>query len=198
MRGRYARVAPLYDLLDSPFEPIYAGGRQVIGESSQGLTLEVGAGTGKNFAYYPAEARVVALDMSWAMLNRARRRIRPAIRGVLIGDLAHLPLLDASVDTVTGSFVCCVQTDPGWAAREIRRVLRTGGRAVLMEYQLPATGWLRWLLQALQPLLGAVYGVSWQHEVQTTLRATGLQIVEVRPDWRPLLVVIVAAAPSRT
>ena len=73
-----------------------------------------------------------------------------------------------------------------------------GGRAVLMEYQLPATGWLRWLLQALQPLLGAIYGVSWQHEVQTTLRAAGLQIVEVRPVWRPLLVVIVAAAPSGT
>jgi ubiquinone/menaquinone biosynthesis C-methylase UbiE len=184
MRGRYGRVAPLYDLLDSPFEPIYARGRRMIAESSQGLTLEVGAGTGKNFAYYPHEARVVALDLSWNMLNRARRRIRPAIRGVLIGDLAHLPLLDASVDTVTGCFVCCVQTDPDRAAREIRRVLSPGGRAVLMEYQLPASGWLRWPLQALQPLLSVVYGVSWQHEVQTTIRAAGLQIVEVKLSSR--------------
>jgi ubiquinone/menaquinone biosynthesis C-methylase UbiE len=198
MRGRYSRVAPLYDLLDSPFEPIYARGRRMIGESSQGLTLEVGAGTGKNFAYYPPAARVVALDLSWAMLSRARRRIRPAIRGLLIGDLAHLPLLDASVDTVTGTFVCCVQTDPDLAAREIRRVLSPGGRAQLMEYQVPASGWSRWLLQMLQPLLGAVYGVSWQHDVQTTLRAVGLQIVEVKPVWPPLILVIVAAAPSRT
>jgi ubiquinone/menaquinone biosynthesis C-methylase UbiE len=88
--------------------------------------------TGPGTHYYPPDARVVALDMSWDILIRARQRIRWPLRGVLIGDLAHLPLRHASVDAATATFVCCVQTDPAWAAREIKGVLTSEGQAVLM------------------------------------------------------------------
>src|SRR6516164_525684 len=112
MRRRYARLAPIYDLLDFPLEPLYARGRRLIGAACAGLTLELGAGTGKNFAFYGSGTRVVAMDLSWAMLRHARRRIRPPIRGCFVADLAHLPVRDASVDTVVATFVCCVVANP--------------------------------------------------------------------------------------
>jgi ubiquinone/menaquinone biosynthesis C-methylase UbiE len=90
----------------------YARGRRLIGEASYGLTLELGAGTGKNLAYYPPSVRMFALDVSQMMLTRARRRLRQPPRGLVVGDLAQLPLRDASVDVVTATFVCCVQSDP--------------------------------------------------------------------------------------
>src|SRR5215204_5762074 len=108
-RARYARIAGFYDLLDWPFEQRYRPGRGFVGASSRGLTLELGAGTGKNFPYYGSDVRVIAADLSWPMLARARRRLRPPVRALLIADAARLPVRDAAVDTVVATFVCCVQ-----------------------------------------------------------------------------------------
>lgn len=192
MRTRYARVAPFYDLLDVLLEPLYARGRRLIGAMSVGLTLELGAGTGKNFSYYAADARVIALDVSWAMLARSRRRIPPPIRGFLVADVHDLPVREASVDSVVATFVCCVQGDPRPALYEIARVLRPSGKALFMEYVLPSSGWLRRLLRGLEPLLHAVYGVSWQHDLMMLLPATGFDIVKRKRIWGPLITVIVA------
>jgi ubiquinone/menaquinone biosynthesis C-methylase UbiE len=193
IRARYARIARFYDLLDWPWEALYARGRRLIGAASTGLTLEVGAGTGKNFAYYRPGAHVVASDVSWPMLARARRRATPAVQGLLIADAAHLPLRAATIETVTATFVCCVQDDPLPALRELQRVLRPGGRAMFLECVLPLSGWSRRLLRLLEPLLRVLYGVHWEHDLSTTLPASGLQVLEVRHVWRPLLVTVFAA-----
>ena len=72
---RYQRIAPLYDLLDLPFE--YGRYRQIRRLLFQGLAgrlLDAGVGTGRNFPFYPPGSRVVGIDISPAMLARAGRR----------------------------------------------------------------------------------------------------------------------------
>jgi ubiquinone/menaquinone biosynthesis C-methylase UbiE len=196
-RRRYARVAPLYDLLDWPFEALYRPGRALVGQRARGVTFEVGAGTGKTFPYYSQNAAVFALDASWAMLSRARARLRPPIRGLVIGDVSRLPLRDACVDTVTATFVCCVQADPRPAVREIARVLRRGGQAAFLEFVVPRSGPLGRLMRLLEPLLRVVYGVHWEHDLPGLLAEAGLNVTEVRPIWRPLVAAIISAkAPA--
>lgn len=195
-RARYARVAHLYDLLDWPLEPLYRRGRRQIGAASVGLTLELGAGTGKNFSFYGPDARVIAADLSWAMLARARRRLRPPICALLIADAAHLPLRDTSVDTVTATFVCCVQVDARDALSEIARVLRPGGQALFLEYLLPPPGPLRGLMRLLEAPLRAIYNVHWEHDLVGLLAAVGLRLLRLQPVWRPVLATIVAAKES--
>jgi phosphatidylethanolamine/phosphatidyl-N-methylethanolamine N-methyltransferase len=194
-RNRYGRIAWLYDLLDAPFERRYRPGRALIGAASKGLILELGAGTGKNFPYYGHSARVIASDLSWQMLVQAARRVRPSIRALLVTDAARLPLGDASLDTVVATFVCCVQDDPGPALREIARVLRPGGQALFMEFALPARGWERWLMRALEPFLHSLYGVHWAYDLPSLLLAPGLDMREVRVVWPPIIHVFVAAKP---
>ena len=193
IQRRYARVAPLYDLLDWPFEPLYRPGRRLVGRAAAGLTVELGAGTGKNFPHYGPAARVIASDLAWAMLARACRRLRPPVRALLVADAARLPIRDASVDTVVATFVCCVQADPRPALGEMARVLRPGGQALLLEYVLPPRGWQRRLMRLLEPPLRVLYGVHWEHDLLRLLLASGLHPLQVQPVWAPVVQAIVAA-----
>ncbi len=73
--ARYKRVAPLYDLLDLPFEfGRYRALRRRVFEGLSGAILDAGIGTGRNLPFYPAGATVVGIDLSPAMLARAARR----------------------------------------------------------------------------------------------------------------------------
>jgi SAM-dependent methyltransferase len=193
MQRRYTRVALLYDVLDWPFEPRYRPGRRLVGRAAAGLTLELGAGTGKNFPYYGPAARVIASDLAWAMLARARRRLRPPIRALLVADAAHLPIRDACVDSVVATFVCCVQADPRPALGEIARVLRPGGQALFLEYVLPPRGWLRPLMRLLGPPLRILYGVHWEHDLPARLAAAGLPVARVQPVWASVVQAICVA-----
>jgi demethylmenaquinone methyltransferase / 2-methoxy-6-polyprenyl-1,4-benzoquinol methylase len=106
--------------------------------------LDVGAGTGDlSFAAAALGAQVVAIDLSAGMLavlvSRARRataaqasRIRP-----LVGSAESLPLPDGSVDRIVTGFTVRNVGDLGRAFAEFRRVLRPGGRAVVLELSHP-------------------------------------------------------------
>ena len=71
----YNRIAALYDVLDMPFEQFrYKPLRRVLFEGLSGTLLDAGVGTGRNFPFYPVGSRVTGIDLSPAMLDRARRR----------------------------------------------------------------------------------------------------------------------------
>jgi ubiquinone/menaquinone biosynthesis C-methylase UbiE len=73
---RYQRIAPLYDLLDLPFEyGRYRGIRPQLFHGLSGRLLDAGVGTGRNFPFYTPSSDVVGIDLSPAMLSRAARRL---------------------------------------------------------------------------------------------------------------------------
>ena len=103
--------------------------------------LDVGAGTGDlSFAAAAQGAQVVAIDLSAGMLavlaRRAtadqRTRIQP-----LVGNAQDLPLPDASIDRIITGFTVRNVHDLARALAEFRRVLRPGGRAVILELSHP-------------------------------------------------------------
>ena len=194
-RRRYARIAPVYDLLDRTLEGHYRRGRARIGAEAAGLTLELGAGTGKNFPYYGRGARVFASDLSLPMLRRAGRRLRAPVRGLLGAEVAALPFRDGVADSVVATFVCCVQEDPAPSLAEMARVLKPGGRALCLEYMLPRRGWPRALKRLVEPPLRLVYGIHWDHDVPRLLEAAGLRVREVRPVWGPAVRYVAAEKP---
>jgi ubiquinone/menaquinone biosynthesis C-methylase UbiE len=86
---RYQRIAPVYGLLDLPFE--YGRYRRIRRLLFQGLSrrlLDAGVGTGRNFPFYPAESTVVGIDISPAMLARAERRRQSAAAQVELRQMA--------------------------------------------------------------------------------------------------------------
>ena len=71
-RRLYDRIAPVYDLVDLPFEYFrYRRLRRLLFSGLSGRILDAGTGTGRNMPYYPRGADVTAIDISRDMLRRA-------------------------------------------------------------------------------------------------------------------------------
>jgi ubiquinone/menaquinone biosynthesis C-methylase UbiE len=103
---------------------------------ADGDVLEVAVGTGLNLPNYPAQVRLTGIDLSEEMLAIARARARELGREVELrqGDAHALPLTDASFDTVVCTFGLCAIPDIDAALDEMTRVLKPGGRLILVDH----------------------------------------------------------------
>jgi len=103
----------------------------------RGTVLEVGFGSGHNLSYYPKGVeKVVAIDPSEVGAKLARLRIEKAPFPVeylpLKGE--EIPTPDGSFDSVVSTFTLCTIPDVTAALRQIRRVLKPGGRFFFVEH----------------------------------------------------------------
>ncbi|MGN2642140.1 MULTISPECIES: class I SAM-dependent methyltransferase [Nocardia] len=135
----FDRVAAGYDRQIAWSEKLLLGNARAwaVAQAS-GTVVEIGVATGLNLPLYDSQVtHVTAVDLSQQMLDIARDRIpatdtdRFTLRH---GDVEHLDLPDACVDTVVSTYTFCTIPDPLAAAREAFRVLRPGGRFVLAEH----------------------------------------------------------------
>jgi phosphatidylethanolamine/phosphatidyl-N-methylethanolamine N-methyltransferase len=94
--------------------------------------LVIGAGTGADLPFLPADVEVVATDLTPAMLARARPKAGPRVE-LLVMDGQALDLPDASFDAVLLHLIVAVIPDPVACLRETSRVLRPGGRASVFD-----------------------------------------------------------------
>jgi ubiquinone/menaquinone biosynthesis C-methylase UbiE len=122
--------------------------------------LEVAVGTGLNLPCYPADVTLTGLDLSAGMLDLARDRARGLGREVTLrqGSAHELPFADASFDTVVCTFGLCAIPDPAAAVGEMVRVLRPGGKLILVDH-VAGSSWvvraMQWLVErASVPLAG--------------------------------------------
>jgi ubiquinone/menaquinone biosynthesis C-methylase UbiE len=131
------RSAPGYDKQIAFFEKVwFAGGREWLGRRAHGRVLEVAIGTGRNLPYYRSDATITGVELSPAMLAIARQRAAELAIAVDLreGDAQHLPLGDASFDTVVCALSLCSIPDPVAAIAEMKRVLVPGGTLLLVDH----------------------------------------------------------------
>lgn len=126
-----------YDREMGFFERIlFGGGREWACSQVRGEVLEIAIGTGRNLWYYADDVRLTGVEFSPEMLAIGRKRAQELGRDVelRIGDAQALDFEDQSFDTVIITFALCTIPDDRKAASEAYRVLRPGGRLVLLEH----------------------------------------------------------------
>jgi ubiquinone/menaquinone biosynthesis C-methylase UbiE len=158
----YDRMAPRYDrVIRLPERLLFAGGREWACRQARGDVLEFAVGTGRNFPFYPEGVRLAGVELSPKMLAVARDRAAALGRSVdlRVGDVQDLDWPDASVDTVVSTLSMCSIPDERRAIAEAWRVLRPGGRLVLLEHVRSPNRLVRAGQRILEPLT-----VRFQHD----------------------------------
>lgn len=162
--GGDSSITSIYDKSASTYDDLYSDSiisrtlefttlRRSLLDQASGDVLELGVGTGLNLPYYPNEKGIItsynAVDISSEMLQRAKNRF--ATDGAVpvsleslkaegnirlqVADASKLPYPPDSFDTVTDTFGLCVFQDPVAVLKEARRVLRPGGKLLILEHQ---------------------------------------------------------------
>jgi ubiquinone/menaquinone biosynthesis C-methylase UbiE len=137
VRRHYDRSAGSYDRIISWAEKaLFRGGREWVCSRARGEVLEIAVGTGRNLPFYPEDVSLTGIELSPKMLDLARRRARERGReaDLRVGDAQNLPFPDASFDTVVATLALCTIADDRRAVAETSRVLRPGGRLLLLEH----------------------------------------------------------------
>jgi ubiquinone/menaquinone biosynthesis C-methylase UbiE len=144
-----------------------------------GDVLEIGAGTGANFAHYPPAARVTALEPDPYMARRAEARLLPNIT-LQLAPAEHLPFPDDSFDVVVSTLVLCTVNDVPASLTEIRRVLRPGGTLRFMEHVRPS-GVAGRIVDAVQPVYGWISaGCHANRRTEQALLDARFEIVQIQ------------------
>jgi demethylmenaquinone methyltransferase/2-methoxy-6-polyprenyl-1,4-benzoquinol methylase len=163
----FDRIAGRYDLVNTVLSAGTDGGwrrraARVTQLEPDGSALDVACGSGKLTALLARIAgpggRVVGLDFSARMLDVARRE-HPGVE-FLEGDALKLPFEDATFDASTIAFGLRNLADPVRGLREMLRVVKPKGRAVVLEFVRPPAGPIgkayRMYLRTLLPAVGGV------------------------------------------
>jgi len=128
----------------------FRGGREWVCSRATGRVLEVAVGTGRNLGLYPPGVHLTGVDLSPAMLALARRRAADLGLDADLreGDAQALPFPDGSFDSVVCTLSLCAIPDDARAMAEMARVLRPGGRLLLLDH-IGSSWWPIWAVQRL-------------------------------------------------
>lgn len=192
----YSRWAPIYDaVFGFQMLPGRRAVTRALNQLPPGRILEAGVGTGLSLPFYRPDHRIVGIDISRDMLERARSRVSRRrlanVEQLAEMDAAALGFPDGSFDGIAAMYVMTVVPDPERVMAEFARVLRPGGRLAVVGHFASERGLYRWVEDRLSRF-AARLGWHPDFPVERLTANADLRLIETRrlPPiglWRLLL-----------
>ena len=182
----YALWAPVYDwFVDRSF---FATAREhalgMLNLQAGEEVLLVGVGTGPDFKFLPEGIRATGIDLSEAMLEKAREKLPLKGKEVVVqrANAENLPFPDESFDAAILILILSVVGDGKTAMRETLRVLRPGGRAVVFDKFIEQGRKPSFARRLLNTFLTKPFGTDINRSLEPMLEALSGQIVDDQPS----------------
>lgn len=175
---------------ESAYGALVDGYKRRLFADLQGTVIELGAGSGANFAFFPAGIHWVGIEPNIHMHERLRASAQHYgyAADIRAYEGERLPFADASADAVVSTLVMCSVTDPAVVLREILRVLRPGGRFAFVEHVASPEGSRNRRVQNfVQPVWGFVGdGCHVNRDTAAAIRQAGFARVSIESFSTPL------------
>ncbi len=181
--------------------------RESVLAQATGRVLEIGAGTGDNLPFYgPAVESLTLTEPEVPMLRRLERKVREQAptTTVLRAPAEDLPFEDATFDTVVSTLVLCGTDDQPRALRELRRVLRPGGRLLFIEHVRSDQTKLARKQDRMNAINRFMVGCECNRPTLDTIKAEGFEVTQIEhttakkvPRWVSPFIVGSATATIR-
>ena len=135
LKHSYHILAPIYDsMVATATQPMREKSLQRLGKTSDESILLMGVGTGLDFPILPRGPSYTGIDITPAMLHKARERLQPELNITLQqGDVLDMPYTENSFDIVVMHLILAVVPDPQVALQEAQRVVKPGGRILILD-----------------------------------------------------------------
>jgi len=131
-------MATFYDPFMRSLEKVLIHHRKRLLQQTNGVVLEVGAGTGVNFTLYPKDVQVYAIEPSVPMYKRALKVAQnyPNIKVLNIGieEVIKHPDLPQQFNFITSMLVLCTIPNPETAAQAYWKLLKDEGKLLVLEH----------------------------------------------------------------
>lgn len=181
----YRRYAKYYDLV---FGAVFHPGRRTAIEHlhchSGDRILEVGVGTGLSLSMYPDNVKVVGIDLSAEMLDRAKLKVQEEnlsqVEDLLQMDAQAMNFPDNSFDKVVAMYVATVVPDVEKFVAEIRRVCKPGGTIIFLNHFQNKNPVIRKAEAIVQPL-AKYLGFHPDFPLSEFLQKTGFHVTTAVP-----------------
>eukprot|EP01097_Dermamoeba_algensis_P003754 TRINITY_DN2565_c0_g1_i1.p1 TRINITY_DN2565_c0_g1~~TRINITY_DN2565_c0_g1_i1.p1 ORF type:complete len:259 (-),score=69.04 TRINITY_DN2565_c0_g1_i1:196-972(-) len=151
--------------------------------SAHGKVLEVSAGTGRNFEYYPKGVDLSVVDLSPMMLEKAKNKIKNGEVKVnfekvqfAVMPSEQLSFPDQTFDTVVDTFGLCSVNDPIKALKEMQRVCKKDGKILLLEHGRSEYSLLSDYLDRKAYSHKEKWGCWWNRDMKKIMKESSLQI----------------------
>ncbi len=192
-KPRYDAIAKYYDRVMRPLEAwLFYRLRGVVFANipEDAKLLEVGAGTGANFPFYPQSTRVVASEISFNMLELARAKAGEKRVQLVQTCAERLPFADDVFEAAVSTLVFCSVISPHDSFLELRRVVRPGGTIALLEHVRPS-GLLGYLFDVVNLITVALFDDHINRRTADEAKRAGLKVVSVTRHAHGIVNVIV-------
>jgi len=194
-----ARIRRIYDRRAATASDAHGNAymRWLCGQA-EGETLEIGIGCGPTLPFYPPGVHLTGIELSDVALEVSIRRARGlGINATLRqGDAIALPYAEGHFDTVVFCFVLCTIPDDRRAVAEAVRVLRPGGRLLLVEHVRSPNLILRTVEWLFEPLTMRRMADHLLREPLDHLLAEGLEIELLERRWFGVMERVAARKPD--
>ena len=187
----YDKFARYYDRVFAPLERIgLADYRRetlaLLPENSS--ILELGAGAGANFEFYPKSERAISTEISIKMIEVSKPKVTDNV--LVNADAQQLPFGENEFDAAFATLVFCSIPKPELAFAELCRVVKHGGKVVLLEHVRPK-GLLGYLFDGLNVCTHAAFDDHFNRRTAQIAADSGLNVVEIREKMAGIVNLIV-------
>ena len=146
--------------------------------------LDLGVGTGLTLEHYPSDTAVIGMDLSRGMLNKAQKRIEKlglTNCQLVQGDAMAPPFAEASFDHILVTHVISVVSDPPRLLQLAQKMVKPGGKVIVLNHFQSTKPAVAWLEEKLNPLF---VKIGWKSDLamEDVLNSIGLRVDYVYKD----------------